>query len=182
MKEEEMLKHTGLFGADYLMIKPFQIKTFRQLLSQYLGGSPCLVRSSTKGDLHSQRRKKILVVDDDRFSTGITSNFLKVSGHCCSQFYNGADAQRIIEESHSEFFLVLMDAEMPVMNGYQSVEQIRLYEGLHNLKPLYIVCVSGYSDKEHIENCKRIGFDHVITKPINKTELLRHIDDVMEAL
>lgn len=77
MKEEEMLKNTGLFGADYLMIKPFKIKRFTKYFDNYmykintLSNEKGLNRKESNTKKHISK-KKILIVDDDTFSSGIS--------------------------------------------------------------------------------------------------------------
>jgi CheY-like chemotaxis protein len=71
--------------------------------------------------------------------------------------------------------LVLMDMEMPVMDGYTATRQIRAWEREHRLAPTPIIALSAYALAEEIEKSFAAGCDAHLTKPIKKADLLERI-------
>lgn len=70
------------------------------------------------------------------------------------------------------FDIILMDCEMPVMDGYEASRLIRLYEQEHNLKHTPIVALSAHAFDEHKHKCMAAGMDEHIAKPVDRMHLL----------
>lgn len=104
---------------------------------------------------------KILLVDDDKVMLFLHEAFLKRSGVLCEtvQCYNGEEALNYLDRYHSgnATFLVLLDINMPVMNGW---EFLRAVDGRSYLSQVLIVMVS--SATEESEKARAFTFRQVI--------------------
>jgi CheY-like chemotaxis protein len=104
---------------------------------------------------------KILLVDDDKIMLFLHEMFLKKAGVLCDTVlcYNGQEALDFLggHESVETTFLVLLDINMPVMNGWELLSAVR---DRPNLPPVYIVMVS--SATEESERERAFSFAHVI--------------------
>lgn len=107
------------------------------------------------------RELKILLVDDDKIMLFLHEMFLKKTGVLCETVlcYNGQEALDFLNtyESVMTTFLVFLDINMPVMNGWEFLSSIR---DRADLPPVHIVMVS--SATEDLEKERALSFEHVI--------------------
>lgn len=108
-------------------------------------------------NLHNLR---ILVVEDDTISMMIASKILEARQAVVSKAANGKEALQILSEAHNTD-LVLLDLEMPEMDGYKTIQKIR--EGFPDLP--VIACTAAVLDKQMKLRLKQMGFTDTIPKP-----------------
>ena len=77
---------------------------------------------------------------------------------------------KIIE---NEYDLVLMDLQMPVLNGYKATEMIRNYERMNNKVPVKIVAMTANAMKDDEDLCLNIGMDAYLSKPFRMEDMIR---------
>jgi CheY-like chemotaxis protein len=75
-----------------------------------------------------------------------------------------------------KYDLVLMDIQMPEMDGLEAARKIREYEQLKNLPPTPIIALSAHAMKGDIDKAIHAGMDDYITKPFKPSELYRVIE------
>lgn len=110
----------------------------------------------------------VLVVDDSPDSLGMINMALDQAGYTVLVALNGRQALDIVE--HIQPHAVLMDALMPVMDGFECSRNMR-----EQLPLTPIVFMTGLTEVEHIVKAFESGGNDYITKPINPTELLARI-------
>ncbi|RMJ06030.1 Autoinducer 2 sensor kinase/phosphatase LuxQ [Marinobacter litoralis] len=109
---------------------------------------------------------KILLVEDNHVNQLVASAILRRMGHKVDNAENG---QRAIEALKRESYdLVLMDCQMPVMDGYEATREIRRNPHWKNLPVIAVTANVMQGDKEE---CLASGMDDYITKPYNREEL-----------
>ncbi|MBF0126307.1 MAG: MASE1 domain-containing protein [Magnetococcales bacterium] len=113
---------------------------------------------------------RILLVEDLEENRALISVYLEDTPHRLTLVGNGAEGVRRVQES--PFDLVLMDIEMPVMNGLQATTLIRAWEKETQRAPLLIVALSAHSMAGEAKRCQAVGCDDHLSKPINKRTLL----------
>lgn len=114
------------------------------------------------------RPLKILLVDDNTINLMIISQRLKKMGHQVSNGENGARAVELV--SKEEFDIVLMDCEMPVMDGYEATREIRsMKAGTKKKLPIY--ALSANTPDEIMAKCVGCGMEGALKKPIDEQEL-----------
>jgi two-component system, cell cycle response regulator DivK len=114
--------------------------------------------------------KRILVVEDQEDLRGVLRDLLTGSGYVVAE---AADGQAGVEITRSERpDLVLMDIQLPVMDGYEATRQIKADP---NLKATPVIAVSSFAMKGDEEKARAAGCDHYVTKPYSPVQLLRII-------
>ncbi|MDC0357880.1 response regulator [Oligoflexia bacterium] len=114
---------------------------------------------------------KILVVEDNPVNQKVAYSLLTKLGHQVEVAADGQKALRILSDEENVFDLVLMDCQMPVMDGYQATELIRAKE-TEGKWHLPIVALTAYALDGDREKCLAAGMDGYLTKPLQKIELI----------
>lgn len=112
----------------------------------------------------------ILLAEDNVFNQGIATVMLKNLGFKVHIASNGAEAVRAVEKQ--PFDLILMDVQMPVMDGLEATRIIRERERRLSLDPIAIMGHSAYSSGEHRQRCLECGMDSYISKPLMREALI----------
>ena len=114
--------------------------------------------------------KRILVVDDQEDLRGVLRDLLAGSSYTVIE---AADGEAGVTKANSERpDLILMDIQMPVIDGYEATRLIKVDP---NLKPIPIVAVSSFAMKGDEEKARAAGCNHYVTKPYSPMQLLRLI-------
>lgn len=112
--------------------------------------------------------KKILVVDDDEGIRETLRMSLEIEGYTVRTASNGKEALDDVMRS-SDIGLILLDLMMPVMNGWQFVEEITKLEQYSNIP---IILVTAYNDR-----AKEMRVSEVVSKPLEFKKLLKIVKD-----
>ncbi|MCB1316573.1 MAG: response regulator [Leptospiraceae bacterium] len=108
---------------------------------------------------------RILVVEDEPVNRLLAGKILENMGHHVSEASDGHTALQMIQ--HNVFDLILMDMEMPGIDGYETSVRIRMLELEKNLARQPILAVTAHSSQETRERCLRAGMDGYLSKPIH---------------
>lgn len=119
---------------------------------------------------------KILIAEDNPVNQRLVETILKKRGHNPIVVEDGSDAVRATLDE-DDFDLVLMDIEMPVMDGFEATRMIRADETGPD-RHLPIVGLTAYATTEDKERCFEAGMDAFLTKPVNPRELLRVVEAI----
>ena len=117
----------------------------------------------------------ILVVDDMETNRRLVSMFLSRAGAKVTSAENGADAVQAVE--HGDFGIVLMDMQMPVMDGYTATTLLR-QKGFE--RP--IIALTAHAMRGDREKCEMAGCSGYVAKPINMDELISTVKAAAEAM
>jgi CheY-like chemotaxis protein len=115
---------------------------------------------------------RLLAAEDNRVNQRLLVGLLEKEGHEVTLVEDGAAA--VARSAETKFDLVLMDVQMPVMDGLEATRQIRLREqqtGEH----LPIVALTAHAMKGDRERCLEAGMDAYVAKPLHKQELMQII-------
>jgi two-component system cell cycle response regulator DivK len=112
--------------------------------------------------------KRILVVEDQEDLRGVLRDLLTGSGYTVIEAADGEAGVAKAKSDHPD--LILMDIQMPVIDGYEATRRIRADP---ELKPTPVVAVSSFAMKGDEEKARAAGCDHYITKPYSPMQLLR---------
>jgi two-component system cell cycle response regulator DivK len=114
--------------------------------------------------------KRILVVEDQEDLRGVLRDLLTGSGY---QVMEAGDGQAGVVKAKTERpDLILMDIQMPVMDGYDATRQIK---GDAALKATPIIAISSFAMKGDEEKARAAGCDSYVTKPYSPMQLLKLI-------
>ncbi len=117
---------------------------------------------------------KILVVDDAPDNRLLVSRFLSLAGASVVLSDNAVDG--IATALQGQFDLVLMDIQMPIMDGYEAVQRLRR---LNYRVP--VVALTAHAMSSDRNRCLAAGFDGYLTKPIERTQLLSTVEACVHA-
>jgi signal transduction histidine kinase len=121
-------------------------------------------------NIENLKGKKILVVDDSSDNLTLISLFLDGSSAEILFAKNGNEA--IEQFKKHNFDLILMDVQMPGINGYEATEEIRR---LGFMNP--IIALTAHAIRSEHEKCRASGCNSVLIKPINRTNLMRELNN-----
>jgi CheY-like chemotaxis protein len=110
---------------------------------------------------------KILLVEDNAVNRKVTLNQLKNLGYTANVAANGQEAIQMMEQI--AYDLVLMDCQMPILDGYQTTQEIRQRQ-VASQHPI-IIALTANALKEDRERCLNAGMDDYLSKPILKQDL-----------
>jgi CheY-like chemotaxis protein len=119
---------------------------------------------------------KILVVDDNEINQVVACKFLQKLGCHAEVARNGREALDSIAKV--VYDAVLMDCEMPEMNGYEATQEIRRQEQ-STTNHLPIIALTGHASSEDEQKCREVGMDDVVTKPITLPTLRAKIERLL---
>ncbi|MGN7612286.1 PAS domain S-box protein [Magnetococcales bacterium HHB-1] len=131
-------------------------------------------QSSEAEQCTSRQPLSILLVDDSEDNRLLVKAFLRKLQYQLTMAKNGTEAVAKFKEE--KFNLVLMDIQMPIMDGYEATRQIRALEANTNAAPTPIVALTAHALSEESEEIMAAGCDLHLTKPIGKKRLLETID------
>ncbi|MBO9667620.1 MAG: response regulator, partial [Bdellovibrio sp.] len=119
----------------------------------------------------------ILVAEDNRVNQKVVSEMLSLMGCTCHIVENGKEAIEALKRE--DFDLILMDAQMPVMDGYEATRLIRRGDAGSANKIIPILATTANAIKGDIEACLEAGMNDYISKPIAYNDLAIKIEKWM---
>ncbi|HEY9677466.1 MAG TPA: response regulator [Drouetiella sp.] len=126
----------------------------------------------------ANKRRKILIVDDIPVNQKLLRLQLKRLGFDCEAANNGDAAQKAI--ANGDFALVLMDLDMPIMDGFESTVAIRKNEQGGGRR-IPIVAMTSYDRQEDREKCLSVGMDDFLSKGATQKQLHEVIERCINA-
>jgi len=127
---------------------------------------------SQTNDYHLFDNRKILIVDDTVTWHEILNNTLERFGIQSDSAYSGEEALEKITNSHEEYDLILMDWQMPELDGIETAKKIDAF--FHNSKlqkTPTIIMVTAYRQEFILENAQKAGIELFLQKPVNPSTL-----------
>jgi ligand-binding sensor domain-containing protein/signal transduction histidine kinase/CheY-like chemotaxis protein len=155
-------------------VTPFELQTaIRQALSS-ITSEP----KQTERNERSSERYRILLAEDNLINQRFAIRTLEKMGHTIIVVQNGAEALAALMSQKVD--LVLMDVQMPEMDGLAATREIRKRE-LGSQEHMPVIAMTAHAMKGDRENCLDSGMDDYIAKPIARVELQQVIERVMKA-
>jgi len=113
----------------------------------------------------------ILVAEDNIVNIAVLRSMLKQLGHRSTFCENGETALAAYCKAPQRFDLILMDCEMPVLDGFGATRAIRAVEHQQGLRAIPIVALTAHAFREQQAKCLEAGMDHYLSKPITLATL-----------
>lgn len=120
----------------------------------------------------SARNSRLLIVEDHHINRVVLMEMIKRLGVPADVATNGEEAIAAIRDG--DYGMVLMDCQMPIMDGYEATKRIRALEGKKGNIPIVAVTANAMSDDR--DRCVESGMDDYITKPISRRALQGILD------
>lgn len=130
--------------------------------------------------VHNWQKKTLLIAEDIEINQEIVRALLEPTGIAIECANNGAQAVAMYRAAPKKYDLVLMDVQMPEMDGYEATRQLRASE-CDNAKDIPILAMTANAFSEDVERCLEAGMDGHISKPVDIDELLSKLDAILNA-
>ena len=171
-------------GITAYLFKPVkQSALLDAIMDRIRSTDPSLVNSAgNDSDLATTKdspRCKILLVDDNEVNKIVARGVLENWNHIVTEAGNGKEALDIWQ--NDQFDLILMDVQMPVMDGFEATAAIRKMEQ-ESGKPTPIIAMTANAMKGDRERCLLAGMDGYVVKPIQNNDLFEEINRVLSNL
>ncbi len=172
--DQQMMRRLGI--ARYLA-KPFRRSDLFNAIMTVVGAQPALSRPSSVSEgqalAEATRPLRILLVEDFADNRRMIELYLKKTPHQLDMAVNGQLAVDMF--ACAPYDLVLMDIQMPVMDGYQATALIRQWEADHDRLPTPILALTANALKGEVQKSLAAGCTAHLVKPIRKAQLLQAI-------
>ncbi|WP_342654875.1 ATP-binding protein [Pseudomonas sp. F3-2] len=151
--------------------RPLSRSVLHQSLARTLRMEGQIRAERPRDGLPSPFRARILLVEDNPVNQLVAKGMLGKLG--CEVVVSGNGAEALQQLDHSSFDLVLMDCNMPVMDGYEATRLIRQSGKWPDLP---IIALTANAMPEEREHCKNIGMNDYLAKPFHREELSHLLD------
>ena len=163
----------GIFAH---LMKPTKRRELFDKLRQGFGLSVHKAKSQANGDGLGQRNRNILLAEDGLSNQKLAIALLNKWGHSVTLAETGVEA--INKWKANSFDIILMDIQMPQMDGLEATRQIRELESSTGRPPTPIVAMTARAMKGDRERCLEAGMNDYVSKPIRKLELARVLNEI----
>lgn len=176
----EIQEESRQAGACAIITKPLFESALTALLAEISGGGKETEEEKglQTGDF---RGRRFLVVEDNELNREIAVGLLEATGALIDTAENGKEAVDRFEASLPGYYdLILMDVQMPVMNGYEATRQIRALKRRDGMEvPILAMTANAFS--EDVEKSLACGMNGHISKPIDLQEMFEKIEGALKA-
>ncbi len=172
---EEVRAEAEKIGVDGYLLKPVGASTLYDNLMDLFGAAPADSGGSqvSKDEAHSQDvgGVRILLVEDNEMNQQVAIELLESAGAAVTVANHGGEAVRILKETtgNPAFDVVLMDLQMPEMDGYTATKLLRADP---QFKGLPIIAMTAHALVEERQRCLEAGMNDHVTKPIDPEALI----------
>jgi signal transduction histidine kinase/CheY-like chemotaxis protein len=170
----QSLKEMSTHGIDGYLVKPVKyselLKQIIDIMSRKRGQKSA---EGTTGQAVPSRPLRILLVDDNSDNRLLVRTYLKKLPYELDEAENGKQALERFQAA--DYDIVLMDVQMPVMDGKNATRKIREWETSRKKAPTPVIALTAHAIKEEIDECMRAGCSAHLGKPVKKTTLIECI-------
>jgi len=175
---EEVREEAERLQLDGFLLKPVtKSMIVDTLVNVFADGGEHLRDAADSGQAARLRGARILVTEDNEINQQIAVELLEGAGATVTVANNGREAVEMLSgPGQPPFDLVLMDLQMPEMDGYQATAEIRRLHQEGALRRIPIVALTANALPEDRERCLAAGMDDYLSKPIARDDLRAMLD------
>ena len=168
--DQEQLRSLAIHAV---LRKPISMRLMRQELIALLGHEsvPLIAAERNKQDLGKFSHLRVLVVEDNPVNRMVIKGLLGKLSIVPTFAENGLEACAAVRGSTERFDLILMDCEMPEMDGFEATRNIRAYEQREGLLATPIIALTAHALQEHRDAVFASGMNYYLAKPITFNNL-----------
>ncbi|MEO5971667.1 MAG: ATP-binding protein [Bdellovibrionia bacterium] len=130
-------------------------------------------------DVQQHPQGHVLVAEDNPVNQMVIQKQLQRLGFTCQLVSNGLEALAAIRVS--DFDLLLMDCQMPEMDGFEATMEIRKFQLAHGTKPIPIIALTAHALQDDQGRCIKAGMDSYVSKPVKMDTLASEINKWMKS-
>jgi signal transduction histidine kinase/ligand-binding sensor domain-containing protein/DNA-binding NarL/FixJ family response regulator len=158
----EALRPRTLIDSQFIVPKPVQRDILHQALQAAAGLDPAARRAAGRGEgMTMTIGAHVLLVEDEPVNAAVARGYLSELGCTAVWAQNGPEA--IARCSTERFDLIMMDLNMPIMDGFRVAALIREGEGAQRRTP--IIALTAHEAKNYRDACRDAGMDDILSKP-----------------
>ena len=173
----EAMRRCYQIGISHCLSKPVKPAELLEAVAAVLGAGPAHAdREDNRVHRVQRPALSVLVADDSPINQEVAAGLLEISGHRVRAVCDGDKAVRAFEEE--PFDVILMDVEMPEMDGLAATAAIRRIEQSGGRARTPIVAMTAHAIKDVRDRCFAAGMDSYVSKPIRPDELLAELEAV----
>jgi CheY-like chemotaxis protein len=166
-------------GIKRILAKPVAGYTLKATLADELAqrggdGAAPFALTTVSAPLEAPSDFRILVAEDNSISTKVIRGMLGKLNLQPDTASNGEEALSAMKAQHYD--LVLMDCEMPVLDGFTATEQLRAWEAAEQRERTPVVALTAHILNEHKERARQVGMDGHMAKPVELSQLRELIE------
>jgi ligand-binding sensor domain-containing protein/signal transduction histidine kinase/CheY-like chemotaxis protein/HPt (histidine-containing phosphotransfer) domain-containing protein len=159
-------------GFAAYVLKPVSHRDLRECLGRVMSMNPAQIHERTQPILIAELARsapdlRILMAEDNFVNQKVARGALEKMGFRVDIVGNGAEA--VAAWKTQRYDIILMDCQMPVMDGYQAAREIRRCEGTSSHIPIVALTADAMKDAE--QTCRDAGMDDYLTKPFDRARL-----------
>ena len=124
---------------------------------------------------------RVLIAEDNLISRMVVAKMAETLGCLCTEVENGQEAVDRCREPGNEYDLVLLDIEMPVMDGLDAAKLMQAHFEAGGLSRPRIVALTGETFEANLERYRQTGFDACLGKPLKIEQLKALVASVKES-
>lgn len=162
-----------------IVAKPIMGYVLKATLAETLGKARQLTpQSQPPAELPNADKIRVLVAEDNSIATKVTQGMLRRLGISPDLAGDGAEALEIVKHQPRDtpYDLILMDCEMPVMDGFVATQQLREWETAQSRPRTPVLALTAHALNEYREHSARSGMDGHIPKPVELSQLRQAIE------
>ncbi|UTA48214.1 response regulator [Simiduia sp. 21SJ11W-1] len=165
-------------GIQQVHRKPVTPNKLRLILAGLLGHKTETAKTKSDSTNNLYANLKVLVAEDNQVNRMVIKGLLGKFGIKPTIVENGRLAFEAVTAGDADFDLVLMDCEMPEMDGFEATRSIREYERRNMLPDSIIVALTAHAMQEHREAVYASGMNHYLSKPVTVEALKQAFEKV----
>jgi PAS domain S-box-containing protein len=171
-------------GFSALLVKPIRQHQLCEILARVLAGEiPGTAHAVTVVATRTPRgvlstRARILLVEDNVTNQLVALKILEKIGHRAHVVGNGREALEAL--AHAPYDLVLMDCQMPEMDGFEATRRMRSPDALAAWRTIPVIAMTAHAMKGDRERCLAAGMDDYLSKPVDPIEMAVMIEKWLE--
>jgi CheY-like chemotaxis protein len=161
---------------------PLQSGPLREALQALYEHEPAALAETEQAPIATPRSEPcILVAEDNPVNQMVVRGLLKKRGYAVQLADNGRQAVDLYRRNPNAVQLILMDCEMPELDGFEASRQIRKLEADQQLQAVPIIAVTAHVLAEHRQRGLDAGMDEFIGKPLESRQLYACLDSYLQS-
>jgi PAS domain S-box-containing protein len=176
-RDDSIVKDAKSAGIEAVLNKPIQPSALLDNIMSSLNRDQLLSIVDRKMEAQFKDRYQlsgnILLVEDNNINQEVADELLKICGFRVQIAANGKQALDKYIGQSAFYDAILMDIQMPVMDGYEATKRIRKHESTHSLSSVPIIAMTAHAMTGEKERCLSVGMNDYTTKPIDPDFLIK---------
>lgn len=162
------------YSVHAILRKPLSGKALKYELAALLGceAAPVAEVQVTESQPNKFAHLRVLVAEDNAVNRMVIKGLLGKLNITPELVENGLMAFDMVRKAAQPYDVILMDCEMPEMDGFESTRSIRVFEGERNLPPTPVVALTAHALQEHRDAVFASGMNHYLSKPVTLDNLI----------